>query len=491
MTTSHSPKLPAPGSIAPAGLGYGVSRGGRVAQQQLARRASRALGTIRSNLDPLRVALLLLTLLTISRIHQHIGVLGRIRPALLLAGFAFVYAFLRPRLLGQRWIRTWPAKVLVGLAIMACLSAPFGISLGASAVFILSIFSKVLIFAFLLMAVLRSVRDLSMFVWAYVISCGILVWMSTLVFGLSTAGAVSLARLSKLYMYDANDLGLMLVIGVALSVLTFQTSGRAGKLISGITLVGIGIGMARSGSRGGFLGLVVVGLALLFALKNVSVAKRVGFVLATFVALLIASPQGYWDQIRTMTNPTEDYNWQSETGRKALIERGLGYMKRYPIFGIGIGNFERAEGTLAQRAADWQPGMPGIRWSAPHNSFLEVGTELGIPGLILWSSLLFGGIVGMRRLRRRLPRAWARGDPEERFLYSCTIFLPVALLGFAVTSFFVSFAFLDPIYFLAALMTGVYVSVDRRMTEMAGASVTTSRSSRRGRHPHVRLAQSR
>ena len=32
------------------------------------------------------------------------------------------------------------------------------------------------------------------------------------------------------------------------------------------------------------------------------------------------------------------------------------------------------------------------------------------------------------------------------------------MVGFAVTSFFVSFAWLDPIYVLAAFLTGLYVS---------------------------------
>jgi hypothetical protein len=69
----------------------------------------------------------------------------------------------------------------------------------------------------------------------------------------------------------------------------------------------------------------------------------------------------------------------------------------------------------------------------------------------------------MRKLRKRLPRHWARGDPEERFLFYAGQYFLVALVGFAVTAFFVSFAYLDPIYILAAFMSGLYVSVDARM----------------------------
>ena len=429
------------------------------------------------NLDPLRVSLFALIVINISRVHEHFGFVARIRPVLILVMVALAYAILRPRLLGQEWIRTWPPKVLLGLAIMACLSIPFGLSLGGAASYFLFSFSKVLIVAFLLMAAIRGTRDLSMFVWAYVVSCGVLVWMATLVFGLRLYGS-GIARLGDLYMYDANDLGVVLMIGIALSLLTFQTSGRMGKLVSGATLLGIGVAIARSGSRGAFIGVIAVGLALLFALKSVPVAKRVGFVLVTTLALVVATPQGYWEQMRSMLQPKEDYNWTSETGRKAVWERGLGYMWQHPVFGIGIHNFGRAEGTISDRAENRRPGGPGIRWTSPHNSFLQAGAELGIPGLILWSSLVFGGIVSMRRMRRRLPRAWARGDPEERFLYFSTVYLPVALIGFAATAFFVSFAWLDPIYFLAALITGVYVSVNRRQRELHRFSKVTSIAAR-------------
>ena len=57
---------------------------------------------------------------------------------------------------------------------------------------------------------------------------------------------------------------------------------------------------------------------------------------------------------------------------------------------------------------------------------------VGIPGLVLWCSLVFGGMVSCVRLRRRLPRAWLKGDAEERFLYQATLYLQLAFIGFAV-----------------------------------------------------------
>jgi hypothetical protein len=90
-----------------------------------------------------------------------------------------------------------------------------------------------------------------------------------------------------------------------------------------------------------------------------------------------------------------------------------------------------------------------------------------------------GVIVSLLRLRGRLPRSWRRGTDAERFLYGTTSFFPVAMIGFAVTAFFVSFAWLDPLYILAALTTGVYVAVREQIQQQSGMGATAVASVQR------------
>lgn len=432
---------------------------GRVAARNSGRpRASRAsLSVVR---DPLRIFLFLLTIVTISRVHSYVG-LSALRPALLLVLLTGAYALMNPRALNDgALLRTWPPKVMAALGIMACISVPFGMSIGGSGAFILGTYSKVLLFGFLLVVAIRHARDLYTFVWAYVVSCGILVFVATVVVGVS--------KTQGLTTYDANDLGLVLLIGLPLALAVAQsTDNKLVRLLSGATVAGIGMAMALSMSRGGFVGMIAVGGGLLLLLKSVSVAKRLGFVALAATALFVAAPAGYWELMETITRPTEDYNWSSNYGRRQVWERGLGYMMGSPLTGIGIGNFARAEGTISDPAVNWVPGPGRIKWSVAHNSFLETGAEMGLPGLILFSSLVFGGIVAMVRLRKRLPPRWARGDPQERFLFHLTLYMPVSLLAFAVTGFFVSFAYQDPIYILAAFMAGLYAAVPAKMRENA------------------------
>jgi len=166
--------------------------------------------------------------------------------------------------------------------------------------------------------------------------------------------------------------------------------------------------------------------------------------------------------MKTILTPKQDYNWSAEDGRRQISKRGVGYMMEYPIGGLGIGNFQRAECTISSKALNSMPDSR-LTCTAPHNSYLQIGAELGFPGLILWLVMIFGGIVKMRTLAKRLPRQWESGDSEARFLFHAPRYLTICLTGFAVTSFFVSHAYLDPVYLLMALMAGTYTAAAQRI----------------------------
>jgi len=437
------------------------------------RRSFGAIGKLRLVRDPIRVALFVTTILTVSRVHQHYGFLAKFRPVLLLVLAAAGYAYLNPRYLTRTNVLTlWPMRLVALLGVLSCGSVVFGISLGASGKFVLDSYSKTLIYAFLLVVSIRYVDDLFTYVWAYVISCGILVFFSLFVFGITKASNSLVTRLDHLYTYDSNDLGVILLIGLAFTLLLLQVSKGPRKLLLLLNLVGIAAAIARSGSRGGFIGILVVGVAALVLVKSVPLARRIAILVATCGALLLGAPPGYWEQMSTLLSPKDDYNFSSRDGRKELMKRGYWYISHYPVFGLGINNFPRAECTISPKID--KPGQNGpLRCTAPHNSFMQAGAELGYPGLIAWVSLVIGGIVALLRLRRRLPRSWLRGTEAERFLYEATTYFPLAMVAFAATAFFVSFAWMDPIYILAAFTAGWYIAVRSHISHLPAAESRT------------------
>lgn len=414
--------------------------------------ASAARVDLRLMKDPYRLAMLMLIVLSISKLSGYYGILRVTRPAFLLFGFSLVYAIANPRKLANGSIfRFWPARAVMLMGIAACCSAVFGISLGRSASFILFDYWKTLAFTFLLMTGVRYAVDLRRMVWAVALGGVVLAYLSIFVVGIS--------KQRSGVTYDANDVGVIMLTALPLLLLLIQTSTGRLKLLAVVGLALVGATIAKTQSRGAFLGLLGVGGALLVLLPGVPLYKRALSVIAAAACLAIAAPPGYWVQMRSiLEDPKADYNWDSLNGRRNVARRGVQYMVQYPVFGIGINNFPMAEGTISDKARN-APINVGVRWTAAHNSYVQAGAETGVIGLVLWLTMLGGGIAGCWRLRYRMPRGWrTRGSPEQRFLYLSTIYLPISFIGFAVSATFVSFAWSEPIYILTALVMGIYVA---------------------------------
>lgn len=422
--------------------------------------------------DPLRAALFVLTVLTVSRVHEHYPMLAKARPALLLVAASVGYAYLNPRYLTRaNVLGLWPMRLVATLGVLACCSVPFGLSLGGSALFILDSYVKTLAYAFIIAVSIRSVADLFTLLWAYVVGCGILAFFSIFVFGISREGNSYVTRLNHLYTYDSNDLCVVMMVGLPLTLLLLSVERGTRRWILLAILTGISATIARSGSRGGFLGFLAIGVAGLVLVNSVSSGRRLFVAAAAFIVLVVGAPPGYWKQMGTILSPKEDYNYSDIDGRKAVMNRGIGYMMEYPVFGLGINNFSRAECSISPKIATLRANGP-MKCSAPHNSYIEAGSELGIPGFVVWASLVIGGIFAPLRLRRRLRKSWRRGTPPERFIFNATSFFSVAMVGFAVTSFFVSFAWMDPIYLMAAFLTGLYVVTRQQLEDSANPGVS-------------------
>jgi O-antigen ligase len=368
--------------------------------------------------DFYRFMLLLLIVVIFTRVHVYLG-LAALRPALLLAITCGAWAILKPSSINLRALRTWPAVTMGLLGAMACLSVPFGMSIGGSAAFIFSTYAKTLLFGFLVLVSIRNTRDLRFLAWAFSLTCGLLAVV-----------ALFVARISKttgMMTYDANDVGLILTVGIPVTLICYYTSEGRLRLLAIATLVGIGATLAVSQSRGGFIGLAVVLLALL-AVSKEPLAKKVAAVAVVAGAVVLFAPSGYWELMSSMVRPTEDYNWTAEYGRRNVWRRGVEYMLDNPASGIGVGNFPRAEGTISDVAQGFMdPKTQRIKWSAAHNSFIQIGAEMGLPGLALFCTLVFGGIVSLGRLRRRLPGHWSIPSHLAIGILGCRL-LPVLCL---------------------------------------------------------------
>ena len=254
--------------------------------------------------------------------------------------------------------------------------------------------------------------------------------------------------MERLYFYDSNDFATYVVTALPLG-LYFASSERR-RLMRGVAWAGVAVlaaGFIWSGSRGGFLAFMAV--IAYFLLRYTTIKRSWRWSAVAVIGLLVTATAGdkYWTRISTVLHPSEDYNMTSEEGRMQIWRRGVGYMIHHPVLGVGAGNFPTAEGTISPLVGKQPPGR-GLKWGPPHNSYLQVGAELGVVGLLLFA----GFVASVFRALRVLPKAAGPPPaPPARLAQSLT----ASLIGFVVGAFFLTLAYHDMLYTLAGIAVGL------------------------------------
>ncbi|HUX88509.1 MAG TPA: O-antigen ligase family protein [Chloroflexota bacterium] len=277
-------------------------------------------------------------------------------------------------------------------------------------------------------------------------------------------------RLGDLAYYDANGLGFILVCALPLTEWCAQHSIRREARLGALAAIAVLlVTIVRTGSRGAFLGLAAVVAYGVFANRSAPLRRRFGLALLSGLLLVGAGGKNYWTMMDTILHPTQDYNWEgnSEGGRMSVWKRGIGYMIDRPLTGVGAGAFSVAEGTISPLANVQQYGV-GLKWSVAHNSFVQVGAELGFPGLLAFMALLF---VGLGRARRAVVLGLAVGDRRAAAMGDA---LAASLVGYAVSGFFLSEGFSALPYSIVGIAIGLHAALTRQASgalQVAPASV--------------------
>jgi probable O-glycosylation ligase (exosortase A-associated) len=391
-------------------------------------------------------------------------VLQTLHPAVVLGFGAIVLYVLdtrRSRQLGRLWVPT-TAFVLV-LVTWIALSIPGAINRGNSYALLVENFIKTVLMYVVTVGSVRGSRDIERLAFVYYLSAVIYGSVVLTRFNLGSGGAW---RLGDLYYYDANDFATFAVSAMPIG-LYFAHAGRRSmtRIFAVISLILLTVAVIHSGSRGGFLAVLVMGAYVVLRYTAIAVRWRVSaFVLVALVFVGVASGE-YWQQMRTIVSDT-DYNQTEEGGRVQIWSRGIGYMLDNPLLGVGANNFPVAEGTLSPLAHRQQFGI-GVRWSAAHNSFVQIGAELGIPGLLVFVAILasaFATLIGSKRQRRRSPAFRGR-------VLELRQALTASLIGFVVGAFFLSLAYHEMLYTLIALAVG-FAKISSTTVPRAGRAIS-------------------
>ena len=384
----------------------------------------------------------------VGRVHQLFPMLQVVRAALLTGLLAIVLYVVdqRPeRRMSLVWTGT--TKWMMALLTWAILSMPWALVIGDGFDLVFGSLIKVVVMSVVIAGTMRTIRDADRLAAVYLLGATVYAAVVLCRFDIGAGGDW---RLGRLYYYDANDFATFAVTAMPFGLYLAQRARRRRARVAAVaSLLVLSAAFVHSGSRGGFLALVAMGGFLALRYTAVSLRVRVCALIVVGLVLLGTASQRYWQQMGTILSDT-DYNHTEESGRLQIWHRGVGYMLDNPVFGVGPANFSVAEGTLSPLAERQQFGM-GVLWSAPHNSFVQVGAELGVPGLVLFVGMIASAFVALRRSGRGHGE---RGGPDQ-VPVELTQALTASLIGYVVGAFFLSLAYAEFLYSLIALAVGV------------------------------------
>jgi putative inorganic carbon (HCO3(-)) transporter len=245
-------------------------------------------------------------------------------------------------------------------------------------------------------------------------------------FGWSGAGLSQKTRITYLGTFnDPNDLGMLFVMVLPF---TFYFFKRAKKYLKPLFLGSAGLilyGIYLTNSRGALLGamsLLIFWFYLKYGLKK------------SLVIGALASPLAYLIMSMFRTIDSEE---SSAEGRLDAWYEGFQMFFYKPFFGVGMGLFTEHHRLTA------------------HNSFVLVFSELGFSGYFLWIGFLTAtGFMLLMMCKTNFKYSLVNKIDSQESQIAKT--LAFSMLGYLVTSFFLSRAYIPILYIFCAMIVGTY-----------------------------------
>lgn len=235
---------------------------------------------------------------------------------------------------------------------------------------------------------------------------------------------------------DPNELALHLCIILPLCV-ALLLSSRAwySKSLLVVAIGFIVLSILKTASRGGFLALIALSIAMAIKFKVSRRTIIIALGLIGVAAIVMVSDATFMERMKTISNPDTDATGSAQI-RRELLFRSLQVSAEHPIFGIGPGQFTQ---------------MPPF-WLQTHNTYTQLSAEAGVASLIIF-------IVLVKRSFRNL-RVTREEVPERSLLWYESGAIYCSIVGYLVGAFFLS-----TVFWLVPYLLVCYCYVLRKLAE--------------------------
>jgi len=313
------------------------------------------------------------------------------RPAVLLGAATLFFVFLKTNMnqLSSMFSIKEAKKYMYFYFVMIA-GIPFAYHRKVAFDFIFLIYLMNILFFLIFLLEVNSIKRLKTII--FIITIATFLYS---VFGL-TKGSFSSGRFF-IYgeMFDSNDIAYVLLSLFPLCFFYIVHKEGILKKVLAITAIGASIVLILlTGSRAGIIGLITLFLLILFTkFEKIRWSYKIAFLIAFFALYLIYEDKINVERYMTLTEIESDYNVSDELGRMQIWKRAYQLILENPLTGVGANCFPMALGYLRQELSL----IP--RWQAAHNSYIQIITETGLIGFMLFLSLIISSIRSFLRIK--------------------------------------------------------------------------------------------
>jgi len=360
--------------------------------------------------------------------------------------------------IGRFW-QTSISKPWMTLIAVVFLAAIFGQGPGTSVPFVTEIGVRFYTLPFYCCAIARSTEQVRHLLY-WTIGAAVVLLLLSWISGHMLEGRF--AGLSGTQLENPNDLAFAILLVTPSLLLIASTESPLVRVLWLIALMTSTLYVLRTGSRGNFVTLlVVIGVAYV-VVRGYAKVVMLAIVTAFAVLMFVLVPAGTWQRLTLITldpSRTEiiDPHLQgalgSQISRTELQKEAIQLTERHPALGVGALMFADA----ADRLARTETGKRSL-WQSPHNTYLQIAAENGIPALFLFVVSL--GLCF--RMNHRAYRMCQRPTRQNRLVPQthCLLLMTVA---FSVGALFSNSAYDPFLGILVGLSSANFLAIQEEL----------------------------
>lgn len=279
---------------------------------------------------------------------------------------------------------------------------------------------------------IKSVRELKQLAWVIVLAHGFLAYEFNLSYSEGWNRVVEIGHGGM----DSNCVSVAMVSASGLALFLGLSAQRWWtKMVAlGSMLLMVHV-VLFSFSRGGMLGLVATVLVGFCLIPKKPIHYLV-FVLCVALGLGLAGTEVREEFVSTFAG--EEARDSSAQSRLVLWTNAADAMVRNPILGLGPDHF-----PLVAKDYGWPTGKEA------HNTWVQIGAELGFPGLLFLVTFYSVCVVRLRSLLRN------REAFIEPWLGEASAMVIVSVVGFGLAAVFVTVEGIETPYYITLIGAGV------------------------------------